>query len=85
MRTNYQKDGANKTRPERATKYIYYWKTDHYLKQHYHVFEHNLNSNQIHLGDESKVYLEAYKLGVRSVYIRQKKPGCKLVANVKKL
>ena len=31
MRIDYRGDGANRTRPEEATKYIYCWKTDHYL------------------------------------------------------
>ena len=62
MQTNYRGEDANKMRPERATKCMYCWKTDHYLKRHCQVFQDDLNSNRIHLGDEGKVCLGAYNL-----------------------
>ena len=71
--------------PKGATKYIYCWETDHYLKRYYQVFQNDLNLNWIHLRGEGKVYLGAYKTGVRPIYIRREKPGCESVANAKKL
>ena len=64
MRTNYDREDTGKTRPERATKCMYYWETDHYLKRYRQVFQDNLNSRQIHLGDEGKVCLGPYKPGI---------------------
>ena len=37
--------------PERVTKCSYCWALDHYLKRHCSVFQEDLNSNRIHLGD----------------------------------
>lgn len=42
---NYQGEDTNKTRPDRATKYMYGLKTDHYFKRHYKAYQNNLNSN----------------------------------------
>ena len=64
MHINYQGEDASKTRSKRATKCIYYWETDHYLKRHYQVFQDDLNSSRIYLGDESKVCLGPYKSGI---------------------
>ena len=64
---------------------MYYWETDYYLKRHFQVFQDDLNSNRIHLGDEGKMCLEPYLPGVRPVYMRQEKPGRKSVADAKKL
>lgn len=64
MRTNYQEEDAGKTRPEGATKCMYCWETNHYLKRHCQVFQDDLNSSQIHLGDKGKVCLGPYKPGV---------------------
>ena len=56
-----------------------------FLKRHFQVFQDDLNSNRIHLGDEGKVCLGPYKPGVRPVYMRQEKPGRKSVADAEKL
>lgn len=77
-------NGANRTRPEGATKCMYCWEKDHYLKRHCQVFQDNLNSSRIHLGDEGKVCLEAYNPGVRPVYMRREKPGRESVADAEK-
>ena len=58
---------------------------DHYLKRHCQVFHDNLNSNRIHLGNEGKVCLAAYKPGVRLVYMRREKPRRMLVTDAEKL
>ncbi len=60
MRTNYQGASANKNRTKGANKCMYCWETDHYLKRHCQVFENDLNSNRIQLGDEGKVCLGRY-------------------------
>ena len=85
MQTNYRGKDANKIRPKKTTKYIYYWETNHYLKRHCQVFQDNLNSNRIYLGDEDNVYLGASKPRVRPIYMRQEKSGRESVADVKKL
>ena len=85
MRTNYRGEDAGKTRPEGATKCMYCWETDHYLKRHCQVFQDDLNSSRIHLGDEGKVCLGPYKPGVRPVYMRREKPGRESVADAEKL
>ncbi len=64
---------------------MYCWETDHYLKRHCQVFQDDLNSNRIHLSDEDKVSLGAYKPGVWPVYMRREKPGCESVADAEKL
>ncbi len=56
-----------------------------FLKRHFQVFQDDLNSNRIHLGDEGKVCLGPYKPGVRPVYMRREKPGRKSVADAEKL
>ena len=38
MRIDYRGAGSGKNWPERVNKYIYCWKTDHYLKRHCQVF-----------------------------------------------
>ena len=38
IHTNYQEKYASKTRLGGATKCMYSWKTDHYLKWYYQVF-----------------------------------------------
>ncbi len=85
MRTKYRGENATKMRLKGATKCIYCWEIDHYLKRYCQVFQDNLNSNWIHLGDENKVCLRTYKPGVKLVYMRREKPGCKSVANAEKL
>ncbi len=72
-------------RLEGAIKYMYCEKTDYYLKWHCQIFQDDLNSNRIYLRDKGKVCSGAYKPGVRSVYMRWKKPVCESVANAKKL
>lgn len=63
----------------------YCWATDHYLKRHCQVFQEDLNSNRIHLGDNRKVCLGPYTLGARHVFMRQGKPGRESVADAEKL
>lgn len=48
-------------------------------------FRNDLNSNRIHLGDESRVCLGAYLPGVRPVFMRREKPGRESVADAEKL
>ena len=64
---------------------MYCWETDYYLKRHCQVFQDDLNSNRIHLGDEGKMCLGTYKPRVRLVYMRQEKPVCESIANTEKL
>lgn len=64
---------------------MYCWERDHYLIWYCQVFQDDLNSNRIHLGNQGKVCLESYKPGVRPVYIRREKPGRESVADAKKL
>ena len=71
--------------PEGVIKCSYCWAPDHYLKRHYQVFQENLNSNRIHLGDNRKVCLGPYTPGARHVFIRQNKSGRKSVADAEKL
>lgn len=72
-------------RPEEATKYMHCWETDYYLKWHYRVFQNDFILKQIYLGHESKICLEAYKSGVRPIYMIREKLGRKSVANTDKL
>lgn len=85
MRTDYRGDSVNNTRPEGASKCMHCWEIDHYLKRYCQVFQDDLNSNRIYLGDQGKVYLGPYKPGVRPVYIRREKPGRESVADAEKL
>ncbi len=85
IRTDYQGDDANRYRPEGATKWIYCWETDRYLKRHCQLFQDDLNSNRIHLGDEGKVCLGPNKPGDRPVYMRREKTGRESVADAEKL
>lgn len=55
--------------PERVTKCFNYWVQNHYLKNRYSVFQEDLNSNQIHLGDKKKVCIRSYKPGTRLTFI----------------
>ncbi len=64
---------------------MYYWKTDHYRNRHCQVFQYDLNSNRIDLGDEGKMCLEPYLPGVRPVYMRQEKQSRKFVVDAEKL
>ena len=63
IRTGYQKAGPIKNWSEDANKCIYCWSTDHSLKRHCQVFQDDLNSNRIHLGDKDRVCLGPYSLG----------------------
>lgn len=71
--------------PEGVTKCSYCWAPDHYLKRHCSVFQEDLNSNRIHLGDDRKVCVGPYTPGARPVFMRQEKPGRESVADAKKL
>lgn len=64
---------------------MYCWSTDHYLKRHCQVFQDDLNSNRIHLGDEGRVCLGPYSPGTRPVFMRQEKPGRESVPDAEKL
>lgn len=67
--------------PEGVTKCAYCWAPDHYLKRHCSIFQEDLNSNRIHLGDDRKVCVGPYTPGARPVYMRREKPGRKSVAD----
>lgn len=71
--------------PEGINRYLYCWAPDYYLKQHYQVFQNDLNSNRIHLGNNRKVSLGPYTLGVWHIFMRQKKSGWESIADVEKL
>ena len=85
MRTGCQKADPKKDWPEGVNKCMYCWTTDHYLKRHCQVFQDDLNSNRIHLGDEGRVCLGPYSPGTRPVFMRQEKPGQESVADAEKL
>ena len=61
--------------PEKVTKCFYCWALDHYLKRNCSVFQEDLNSNRIHLGDNQKVCIGPYSPGARLVFMQQEKPG----------
>ena len=71
--------------PEGVTKCSYCWAADHYLKRHCSVFQEDLNSNRIHLGDDRKVCIGPYTPGARPVFMRREKPGRESVADAEKL
>ena len=71
--------------PEGVTKCSYCWAADHYLKRHCSVFQEDLNSNRIHLGDDRKVCIGPYTPGARSIFMRREKPGRESVADAEKL
>ena len=71
--------------PEGVTKYSYCWASDHYLKRHCQIFQEDLNSNRIHLGDNRKVCLRPYIPGAQHVFMRERKSGQKSVADDEKL
>lgn len=56
--------------PEGVTKYLYCWAADHYLKRHCSVFQEDLNSSRIHLGDDRKICIGPYTPGARPVFMR---------------
>ena len=85
MQTNSRGSGSGKGWPEGVNRYMYCWQSDHYLKRHCQAFQDDLNSNRIHLGDESRVCLGAYLPGVRPVFMRREKPGRESVADAEKL
>ena len=64
---------------------MYFWASDHYLKRHYRVFQEDLNSNRINLGDNRKVCLGPYTPGARHVFMRQRKSGRESVVDAEKL
>ena len=71
--------------PEGVNKCSYCWASDHYLKRHCKIFQEDLNSNRIHIGDNRKVCLGPYTPGARYVFMRQEKPGRESVADAEKL
>ena len=71
--------------PEGVTKCSYCWAPDHYLKRHCTVFQEDLDSNRIHLGDDKKVCVGPYTPGARPVNMRREKPGRESVADAEKL
>ncbi len=71
--------------PERVTKCLYCWATDHYLKRHFQVFHEDLNFNQIQLSDNRKVCLGPYTQGAGHVFMRQEKSERESVADAEKL
>lgn len=85
MRTDYQGAGSSKNWLAGVNKCMYYWETDHYLKRYCQVFQDNLGSNRINLGDEEKVCLGLYLPGVRPVYIRREKSSRESVTDAEKL
>ena len=85
MRTDYQGADPKKDWPEGTNKCMYCWSTNYYLKHYCQVFQDDLNSNRIHLGNKGKVCLGPYSSGTRPVFIRQEKSGRKSVAEAKKL
>ena len=52
-----QGSGPGRGWPEGINKCMYCWQNDHYLKRHCQLFQGDLNSNRICLGDESRVCL----------------------------
>lgn len=69
--------------PEGVTKCSYCWAPDHYLKRHCSVFQEDLNSNRIHLGDDRKVCVGPYTPGARPIFMRREKPGRESVTDAK--
>lgn len=85
MQPNNSNSLSQLDRSEKVTKYLYCWASDYFLKWHCQVFQDNLNSNQIHIGDNQKVCLKPYISGARHIFIRQEKPGQESIADAKKL
>ncbi len=70
---------------EGVTKCSYCWAPDYYLKRHCQVFQEDLNSNQIYLGDNQKVCLGLYTPEAQHAFMRRGKSGRESVANAEKL
>lgn len=55
------------------------------MKKYYTIFQEDLNSNQIYLKDDKKVYVGPYNPGARPVNMRQEKSSQEFIADAKKL
>lgn len=71
--------------PKKVTRCSYCWVSDHNLKLHCQIFRNDLNSNQIHIRYNRKVYLGLYTQRTRHISMKQGKPGRELVVDAKKL
>lgn len=58
---------------EEKDKCHYCWETDHYLKRDCGVFQDDLNSKQIHFGDDKKICLGTYTPGAKPIVMRHEK------------